>query len=202
MIAERKLGALKRTDAQRFQRRPDPVKPDLDNWLPDTALRVAHVRESAASADQLWEAARSLSLADAGLLGRLVRWRIPGLARDETFDELFRQAPFMVLEQGERALVSGLVGRIWTLRRDYPRLDSPEEFRRWDERGTSRVVFANWVQEGPDGRAALASEARVQPLGSQGRVGLIAVRPIVRAFGPLVGSEGIAAAVRRAEQGG
>jgi len=39
----------------------------------------------------------------------------------------------------------------------------------------------------------------VEAFGAQGRVGLGTLRPIVRAFGNLVGSEGIRAAVRRAE---
>jgi hypothetical protein len=60
------------------------------------------------------------------------------------------------------------------------------------------VVFANWVQE-RDGGATLASEARVQGMGTQGRMGVAAVRPLVRAFQNLVASDGIAAAVRRAE---
>jgi len=189
--------ALERSHA--LPRRPHPVKPDLDKWLPEAQLRVKHTRKSSASTDQLWEAARSLPLADTALLGRLVRWRIPGLDRGVTLDDLFRQPPFMVLEESDHALVSGLVGRIWTLGRDYPRLSSPEQFRSWEQRGTARVVFAHWVQPSHDGRTALGSEARVEALGSQGRMGLAAVRPIVRAFSPLVGSDGLAAAVRRAE---
>jgi hypothetical protein len=177
------------------------VKPNLDTWLPETTLRVSHRRESSVSADELWQAATEVPLTDAGRLGRLVRWRIPGLEPDVTFDALFREPPFIVLDEGERALVSGLVGRIWTLRRDYPQLQSPEEFRDWSKRGTARVVLANWVEERDDG-AALASEARVQGVGTQGRVGVAAVRPLVRAFQNLVASDGIAAAVRRAERGG
>jgi hypothetical protein len=45
------------------------------------------------------------------------------------------------------------------------------------------------------------SEARVKPIGAQGSIGVAAVRPIVRTFQHLVGSEGIRAAVRRAEGG-
>jgi hypothetical protein len=178
-----------------------PVKPDLDTWLPETTLRVSHRRESTASGEELWRAASEVPLTDAGPLGRLVRWRIPGLQPAVTFDALFREPPFIVLDEGERCLVSGLVGRIWTLRRDYPQLDSPQEFREWSKRGTARVVLANWVQENEQG-AVLASEARVQGMGTQGRMGVAAVRPLVRAFQNLVGSEGIAAAVRRAERGG
>jgi hypothetical protein len=179
------------------------LKPDLDRWLADPALRVTHRRESTASADALWEAARSVKLSDTALLGRLIRWRIPGVGRNDCFDDLFRQPPFIVLDDDHdhRMLISGLVGRIWTLRRDYPRL-TPDEFRQWSQRGTARVVFANWVEPaGAGGRSALASEVRVEPLGIQGRRGLAAVRPLVRAFQHLVGTEGIAAAVRKAERG-
>jgi hypothetical protein len=177
------------------------VRPDLDDWLAESSLRVAHRRESSVSADALWEAASSIPLSDTGLLGRLVRWRIPGLERDVTFDGLFRNPPFTVLAEGDRWLVSGLVGRIWTLRRDYPVLGSPEEFLAWSERGTARVAFANWVEPATGGgRAALGAEVRVQALGSQGRIGVAAVSPVVRAFQNLVGSEGLGAAVRRAER--
>lgn len=170
-----------------------------DTWIADPALRVCHRRESSASAEELWDAARRVRLSDAGLLGRLVRWRIPGLPPDLSFDELFRNPPFIVLvEEPGRGLMSGMVGRIWTLRRDYPQLNDPEEFLRWSARGTARVVFANWVEETPHG-GALHAEVRVQGIGAQGRIGVAAVRPLVRAFHPLVGSDGIGAAVRRAE---
>ena len=175
--------------------------PDLDEWLPHATLSVKHRRESIASADALWAAAQSVRLSETARLGRLVRWRIPGLARDETFYALFREPPFVVLAEDQQSLVSGLVGRIWTLRRDYPELGSPQEFAEWSQRGTARVVFANWVEPAADSRAALASEARVQAIGAQGRMGVAAVRPIVGAFQNLVGTEGISAAVRRAERG-
>lgn len=177
------------------------LRPELDDWLPDPALRVQHRRESSASADELWRAAQEVSLSETAMLGRLLRWRIPGLSSDLSYDGLFRHPPFVVLEEGQRLLVSGLVGRIWTLRRDYPELHSADEFRDWSERGTARVVFGHWAQDAPGGRAALASEARVKPIGAQGSVGVAAVRPVVRTFQHLVGSEGIRAAVRRAERG-
>ncbi len=174
----------------------------LDDWLPNAALRVAHRRESSASPQALWRAASTLRLAEAPVLGRLVRWRIPGLAGDLAFDRLFREPPFLVLsEEPERALVSGLVGRIWTLRRDYPRLTGPDEFRAWSENGTARVVIANWVDDSGQ-RAALRTEARVQAIGVQGRVGVAAVRPLVGAFEHLLGTEALRAAVRAAEAPG
>jgi hypothetical protein len=165
-------------------------------------MRVSHRRGSSAPADRLWDAARGVRLSDARLLGRLVRWRIPGLDPDLAFDELFRAPPFMVLvEEPGRALVSGLVGRIWTLRRDYPELKGPEAFRDWGTSGTARVVFANWIEESAETNAIYA-EVRVEAIGAQGRVGVAAVRPLVRAFGSLIGSDGIDIAARRAEREG
>jgi hypothetical protein len=174
--------------------------PNLDAWLPDPALRVIHRRESSVSAAELWQAAREVRLSETARLGRLVRWRIPNLARNLVYDDLFRQPPFLVLEEGEHALVSGLVGRIWTLRRDYPALDTPQAFADWSKGGTARVVIANWAMERSGGGSTLVAEARVEPIGAQGRLGVAAVRPVVRAFQNLVGSDGINAAVRRAER--
>ena len=96
--------------------------------------------------------------------------------------------------------MSGLVGRIWTLRRDYPRLNDPGQFRGWSRRGTARVLIANWVDQGEHASSTLTSEARVEAIGTQGRMGVAAVRPLVKTFQNLIGSDGIEAAVRRAEQ--
>jgi hypothetical protein len=194
---------LERHHARNVSSTTTAPSPDLDRWLPDPAIRVAHRRESSASPDRLWEAARSVRLSDTRLLGRLVRWRIPDLPSDLAFDELFRSPPFLVLaEEDQRMLVSGLVGRIWTLRRDYPQLESPDEFERWSTAGTARVVFANWIEAESSGdRSAIRAEARVEPIGAQGRMGVAAVRGLVAAFGSLVGSDGIEVAARRAERG-
>jgi hypothetical protein len=177
-------------------------KPDLDRWLSEPSLRVAHRRESAADADRLWEAAQQIRVADVGLLGRLVRWRIPGVPPEMSFDQVFRSPPFIVLEDGGGpSLISGLVGRIWTLRRDYPKLREPNEYRSWDVSGTAQVLFANWVEPLPGDRSALCMEARVRGIGAKGRVGVAAVRPLVSRFQQLIATEGIQAAVKRAEGG-
>jgi hypothetical protein len=174
----------------------------LDAWLPDPSLKVSHRRESSADPAGLWRAAQTVRLSDTRTLGRLVRWRIPGVPADASFDELFRNPPFSVLQEEDGVLVSGLVGRIWTLRRDYPRLTDPREFLEWSAPGTARVLFASWVESAGDGRSALRSEVRVQALGIQGRIGVRAVGPLVRAFQYLIGSDGIATAIRRAERDG
>jgi hypothetical protein len=178
-----------------------PGAPDLDRWLPDPAVRVAHRRESAVAPGELWRAAQGVRLCDTSLLGRLIRWRIPGTRPEISFDELFREPPFTPLQVIETGLVSGLVGRIWTLRRDYPQLADPDEFRGWSAAGTARVLFGNWVEPLPGDRSVLRSETRVEAFGVQGRVGLASVRPLIRAFQGLVATDAMAATARRAERG-
>jgi hypothetical protein len=104
-----------------------------------------------------------------------------------------------VLDAGETWSVSGLCGRIWTLARDYPRLDNPDDFRAWDERGTVRVLFAHWTQPHPRGGAELVSEARVDPVDATARVRLKALWTVIGPFERLVGAEPLTVATRRAE---
>jgi hypothetical protein len=177
------------------------MTPQLDTWLADPAVRVAHRRSSTATPDDLWRAAQEVHLSDTRMLGRLVRWRIPGVPAQSTFQGLFRCAPFAVLDEGERALVSGLVGRIWTLRRDYPVLEDPEEFREWSKSGTAKVLFAHWVEADGHAGSRLRSEVRVKAFGPQGRIGLASVRPLISGFQSLVASDALTVAVRAAERG-
>jgi hypothetical protein len=175
------------------------VKPDLDTWLAQPLVHVHHRREADVSAGQLWEAARSVRLADTRGLGRLVRLRIPGLSAGSVYDDMFRAPPFNVLYTDDGALVSGLVGRIWTLRRDYPQLPDPDDFRRWSVHGTVRVMFANWVEPAGPGRAALVNETRVDAVDRGARLGLATLRPLIARAHNLIGSEGLDIAVKRAE---
>jgi hypothetical protein len=172
----------------------------LDAWIRSPAVRTHHRRASASSAAALWESAKRVEIDETGSLGRLVRWRIPGLARGLTYHELFRQYPFAVLEEDERLLLTGLCGRIWTLGRDYPRLDGPDAFRAWDEPGTVRVLIGHWVVEPADGRAELVSEARVEPVDRAAALRLRALWAFIGRFERLVGAEPLELAARRAER--
>jgi len=177
--------------------RLEPV--DLDEWLPDPQVRARHRRRAHARPDELWHAAESVRVRDAPTLGRAVRWRIPGTSPDTPFRELFREYPFTVLAEGDGWSVSGLCGRIWTLKRDYPRLHGADDFRSWHEPGTVRVVIANWVEAAPDGAASLVSESRVKPTDRGGSLRLRALWTVVGGFERLIGGEVLRIAVRRAE---
>jgi hypothetical protein len=171
----------------------------LDDWIADPAVRTQHRRSAAATPEDLWQAARGIRLADTRRLEHLVRWRIPGVPRDQSYDEMFRAYPFTLLDAGDTWSVSGLCGRIWTLARDYPRLADAADFRTWDERGTVRVLFAHWAQPHPNGGSELVSEARVDPVDATARVRLKALWTVIGPFEKLVGAEPLTVAVRRAE---
>jgi hypothetical protein len=171
----------------------------LDSWVAHSSIRIHHRRRARADPDALWLAAIRVRLRDTRTLGRVVRWRIPGLDPQLTYHDLFRGEPFTVLEQDDRMLVSGLVGRIWTVARDYPRLDGPEAFAAWSRRGTARVAFAHWVRP-VDGGAELVSEARVEAVDRLARMRLRALWSVVGPFQRLVAAEPLALAARAAER--
>jgi hypothetical protein len=174
------------------------VRPDLDSWLEQPVVRIHHRREADVEPEALWAAARSIRLADTRALGRLIRMRIPGVSSAAAFDDLFRAPPFTVLHTDDGALVSGLVGRIWTVRRDYPPLAEPDEFRRWTTPGTARVLFATWVEPVSSEVTALVSETRVATVDRRAWMGLAALRPLIATSQNLIGRDGIEIAIKRA----
>jgi hypothetical protein len=180
--------------------RPTDPEDLLDAWMADAAVRSRHAHRADSSPDALWRAANDLRLSDTRTLGRLIRWRIPGLKRGLTYGELFRGYPFAVLEEGTGFVLAGLCGRIWTLARDYPRLDGPEDFASWSEPGTVRVLFGHWVRPDGDG-AELVSEARVEPTDRSAALRLRALWKVIGPFERLVGAEAISAASARSQRG-
>jgi hypothetical protein len=153
-----------------------------------------------ADAETLWSAAQAVRVRDTPVLGRAIRWRIPGTPAGLSYGEFFRRYPFTPLHEEDHALVSGLAGRIWTLTRDYPRLAGADEFLSWDRSGTVRVAFAHWVEPAADGRNALVSESRVQATDRRSALRLRAVWAAVGHFERFIGGEALRVAARRAEQ--
>ena len=170
----------------------------LDSWLPGAAVRTLQRRSASTTPEALWSAAGEIRLADTRRLGRMVRWRIPGLDGSLRYDEMFRTYPFVVLDETACGLVSGLCGRIWTLARDYPVLSDAAAFAGWDEPGTVRVAFHHRAIA-VDGGAEIVSEARVAPVDTGARLRLKAIWAVLGPFAPLVASEPLALAARRAE---
>lgn len=173
---------------------------DLDAWLADPHIRTNHRRRAAVEPEVLWSAAEGVRLADAPRLGRVLRWRIPQTPGDIRYREVFRRYPFIVLAEGDRWSISGLCGRVWSMRREYPELAGPDEFRDWREPGTVRVMFAHWIEATEDGVAEIVSESRVEPVDRRARWRMRALWSAVGRFEGLIGREALDAAVRSAER--
>ena len=170
---------------------------DLDSWLREPLVRTHHRRDSPASEADLWASAAQVRLRDCRILGRLVRARIPGLRASLTFDELFRSEPFNLLDEGPTHTLSGLCGRIWTIRRDFAPLSEPADFLSWDEPGTVRVLFANWAEPTESG-SALVSEVRIAAVDRRAGLRVRGLRPFIAAFQGLVATEALTIASQRA----
>jgi hypothetical protein len=175
------------------------IEDAIDRWAGKAAVRSHHRRVADTDPETLWRAAQSVRLSDTGTLGRLVRWRIPDTPPSLTFHELFRRYPFTVLEEGDTWSLSGLCGKIWTLQRDYPRLDGPEAYEAWDKPGTVRVLFAHWTRPTEDGRSELVSDCRVEPVDRRASLRLKTLWKLIGTFERLIGAEPLAVAQRRAE---
>jgi len=173
---------------------------DLDRWLAEPTLRTRHSREGPMSEQDLWASAKTVRLKDCHILGRLIRGRIPGLRASVTFDEMFHNEPFNVLEEGPTYTLSGLCGRIWTVRRDFAQLASPADFLSWQTAGTVRVLFAQWAEPSAEG-SALVSEVRIGAVDRRAARYVRALEPFIAAFQGLVGAEPLSIAVRRAGRG-
>jgi hypothetical protein len=174
---------------------------DLDAWLPDPEITTRHSRTAPVAADDLWAAARRVRLDETRTIGRLVRWRIPGVRPDQSFMELLTEDPFTLLDEGPHHAISGLCGRIWTLSRDYGDLAGPDDFLAWSEPRTVRVLFAHWVAADAGGTGStLFSQARVAPTD---RIAAMRLRALWLAVGPferLIGAEALALAAAHAAQ--
>ena len=170
---------------------------DLDRWLPEPLLRTNHRRESPASAAMLWESAATVRLRDCRILGRLIRARIPGLQASLSFNDLFRSDPFNLLEEGPTYNLSGLCGRIWTVRRDFALLSEPSEFPDWHVPGTVRVLFAGWAEPTESG-SALVSEVRIAAVDRKAALYVRGLGPFIAAFQGRVATEPLLIAAQRA----
>lgn len=171
---------------------------DLDLWLPDPAVRTHHRREAAVEVTVLWAAAQTIRIGESRVLGRLVRWRIPGTRPEQTYREMFTSDPFVLLDEGEQHMFAGVCGKIWAARPALATLADRDEFSAWRVPGTARVLFAMWVAPTASG-AALFSEVRVEPVDRDARARMRGIWPLISRFQGLIGTEPLRLAVRRAE---
>ena len=172
----------------------------IDDWLPGCHARLHQARASKASPDALWDAAETVRLRDAPRLNRLIRWRLGRHAPppETTFEEFFRTGIFMLLEEDDRRSVSGVAGRIWSPSGEYARFRTAAEYREYRRPGTAKVVLAIEVRPHERG-SQIVNEARIWCADRRTELIFRAFWAVVAPFARFVYTEGLAAAVRRAE---
>jgi hypothetical protein len=172
---------------------------DIDRWLANPQVQTRHRRVARVAPDHLWHAAESVRVADAPAFGRVLRWRIPGTPPELAFRDVLRRYPFVVLAEADGWSISGLCGAIWSIRRDYPRLEGPDAFDAWGRPGSVRVVLAHWVEPDKAG-SAIVSEARIEPVDRAARIRTRLLWASLGHFERLIGGEVLSAAVRAANR--
>ena len=136
-----------------------------------------------------------------GPLGRLVRWRIPGLPADVTLRGAVRRRRRSRCSTrataGRSAGSSAGSGRCGATTRGWTGADAFAALGA--SRGPSGWLFAHWVEESAEGGSALLSEARVAPVDRGAALRLRALWTVVGPWERLIGGEALARVVRTAE---
>jgi hypothetical protein len=117
---------------------------------------------------------------------------------DTTFRDLFRQMPFVLLEEGERASISGMAGRLWSISAGFVELRSPDEFRSFDAPSTVKVVVATTVRDHPRG-AEIVSDVRMACSDRRARVHFRAFWTFMSPLSRFIELELLRTATRRAQ---
>ena len=131
----------------------------------------------------------------------IIGWRLGRYAPagDAPLYEVLATHPFVRLAEDGMVSVSGLAGKLWTLGDTFVRFDGPEAFRAWAAPGYCKVVVRHAVRADGDG-SEIESEVRIW---CTDRGAQLRFRPYWAFIGPFsrfIGSELLAAAVRRAER--
>ena len=146
----------------------------LDDWLPEFDARERHERTVAAAPEMAFAAALGIPVAPDRLVATLFRLR--GLPRGGTIENVLRGIGFSELARTPTSLVLGAAGRPWSPRGDIVR---------WDGAGPGqvRMALALWA-ECTAGGALLVTETRVAAVDASARR---ALRRYWLAVGPFSG---------------
>ena len=162
-------------------------------WLELAAVRTHH-RRAAAADPRRAVAARPTRRPAVATRARSAGWCAggsPGLAARADLPRAVPRLPVHACSRRTSGLlVSGLCGRIWTLARDYPRLDGAGRVRGVGRaRHRARAVRATGSSRGGDGGAELVSRGARAAGRPRRRLRLKALWAVIGPFERLVGAE-------------
>jgi hypothetical protein len=165
-------------------------------------VRTHHARRSRATAERLWEAARSVPVRETRTLRPIIAWRLGHYAPGGDFPlrDVLASHPFHLLAEDGMVSVSGLAGKLWTLGDTFVRFGSAEEFRAWEARGYCKVVVRHAVAARDGGGSEIESEVRIWCTDRHAQLRFLPYWAFIGPFSRFIGSELLSAATRRAER--
>lgn len=132
----------------------------IDEALPRWDFSERHAVRVRADATRVWDALRTVDLAESAVVRLLFRLR--GLrARGPTIESIDGSGFARLAEAPERELLLGVVGRFWTLSGGLRRIDGLDAFRAFDEPGHAKGAWSFTLAPRPDGGTELVTETRV-----------------------------------------
>ena len=179
--------------------RTSPPSP-LDRWLPKFHARTVHAQRAPVPPERLWEAAETVRVSDTRTLRPIIALRFGPYAPspDTTFRELFRRAPFTLLEESQHSSVSGLAGRLWALGDVFARLEGPGDYAAFADPGNAKVAVLNQVRAHGRSGSEIVSEARVWCTDRSARLRFTPFWAVIGPFAIFIRLDLLPAAVARA----
>jgi hypothetical protein len=173
----------------------------IEDWISDPVASERHQRLIDAPPEQALEIALDTPLDADRLSWGLTRLR--GLAPEGTLGDFLEGngSPFVILDRGEREIVAGLAGTVWTLRGGKHNLRRAEDWEGWSEPGTVKAVGLFRAEPVPErGRSLLVTETQVEAVDEEARRKFRRYWLVVEPFSRLIRRRWLRAIEKRARE--
>lgn len=169
----------------------------IDEVMPSYDRREVHTCATTAPAPALWDAVHNLKGAELRLMRALMDLRTLGRGSrggDRTVIEGFERMGFRkVAEDPDQEIVIAGIGRFWKLSGGLRRVESGEQFARFEEPGYAKVAFNFRLTEGK-----LSTETRIAGTDAHARRRFGLYWILIRPGSGLIRREWLRAIARRA----
>ena len=131
----------------------------------------------------------------------IIGWRLGRYApaADSSVYDVLAAHPFVQLADDGMVSVSGLAGKLWALGDTFVRFDGAAAFRGWEEPGFCKVAVRHEVLP-HGGGSEIRSDVRIWCTSRRAQLRFRPYWAFIGPFSRFIGSELLAAAVRRAER--
>ena len=131
----------------------------------------------------------------------IIGWRLGRYApaAESSVYDVLAAHPFVQLAEDGMVSVSGLAGKLWALGDTFVRFDDAAAFRGWEEPGFCKVAVRHEVLR-QGGGSEIRSDVRIWCTSRRAQLRFRPYWAFIGPFSRFIGTELLAAAVRRAER--